>query len=171
MFGIYDFFPENLHGIARFSYHASIRKLQGILIYTLHQLNQCTENPLDFAHFNMELILEFGIADGITFNYLDRQMLKHCLERFRGQTFSTLDFFCVARYHIAEGEKRKPLRFDYYILRFLFYEKEIELQVFHEKGTQRLSIEDLIMLLMKNINQELRKRNLNPLNMNYLRAL
>ena len=171
MFGVYDFFPKTYHGIARFSFNVSTRELQGIIIDTLYQLNRGKVNFQDFAQFNIEVILEFGIADGVTFNYLDRETLKYCSERLHKQTSPKLDFFCVSRYYLMGKGKRRPLKFDYYILRFIFDEKEAELQVFHEKGTQRLSVKDLIILLMKNINRKLARKNLGSLNVTYKHAL
>ncbi|MEM2110575.1 MAG: hypothetical protein QXX08_01715 [Candidatus Bathyarchaeia archaeon] len=171
MFGVYDFFPKSYHGVAHFSYNSSIRELQRIIIETLYQLNQGKVDVKDLIKSNIEVILEFGIADGATFNYIDQEMLKYYLGKFYEQIFPLFDFFCVVRYHIIEKDKRKPLRFDYYILRFLFREEEVELQIFHEKGTRRLSVEDLITFLMKNINRELAQKNLGPLNTIYIRAL
>ena len=76
----------------------------------------------------------------------------------------------VVRYYTVDKKKRSPLRFDYHMLRFSFNEKEIELQVYHERGTRRLPIDELINFLTKKINRELAKKKLNPLKMSYLRT-
>jgi len=170
LFGIYENFPDTYHGVAVFSHEGSTRKLQRIIIYSLYRLNNGKGVFPDVVPSNVEVTLEFGIADSITFNYLDREMLKHYRESFSNQTFPTLDFICIARYHVVEGEKRNPLKFDYYMLRFLFGESDVGLQVFHEKGTRRLSIEDLITCIVENINRGLARRNLALLGKKYLRA-
>lgn len=173
MFGLYEFFPESYHGAARFSYEGRMEELQKVIILSLYQLNlgKGKLRSCRSAQPKMSAILEFGIADGITFSYLDREMWTYYRKNSRKQPFQTLDFLCIARYYVAAGDKQKPLRFDYYILRFLFQESEVEVQVFHEKGTQRLSVGDLIAVLVKRFNREMKKRKLGHLKKSYLRML
>jgi len=174
LLGYYENFPENYHGIARFSHNVSKRKLQNVIIQSLHRLNRGRRRPQlihDTARFGCEVILEFGIGESVTFNYLDRKMLKSCEEGLLKQIPSLLDFLCIARYYVTDEKGRRPLKFDYYILRFLFYEKEAELRIFHERGTRRLPIEDLIHLLRESINHELSRRRLSLINLDYSRAL
>ena len=45
-----------------------------------------------------------------------------------------MDFFCSIRYYKGSGEKRSPLKFDYYMLRTVFSKDIFEVQVFHERG-------------------------------------
>ena len=61
----------------------------------------------------------------------------------------------VARYYVSRDGRDRPLRFDYYMLRFLFGHGSVELRVFHEKGTRRLSIEDLVDLLYKGLSKRI----------------
>lgn len=174
MLGYYENFPDIYHGIARFSHSILTRELQRVIIQSLYRLNQGgKESQLIYAasRLGCEVILEFGIGEGFTFNYLDKEMLESFLKRLRGETFSLLDFFCIARYYVTDEEKRRPLKFDYYILRFIFYEREVELRIFHERGTRRLPIGVLIRLLRETMNRELSRKRLSPVNLDYLRAL
>jgi len=162
LFGIYENFPEMYHGIARFYCKTLTNELQRALLNCLCDMNR-NEEELDLPEFgrdNIDVEVDFGIADGLTFNYLDKETLKHCQQMLGVQSFSVLDFLCIVRYYAIENDRRKPLRFDYHMLRFLFSEKEVELRVYHEKGTRRLSIEDLITLLTTKVNQILAKKKL-----------
>ena len=172
MFGTYENFPEIHQGIARFSHATSTKKLQRALIQSLYKINRSNDGPKlpEFTQYNIEVELELGIADGLTFNYIDKETSKDCQERIRKRAFPTLDFLCVIRYYAVDKKKRSPLRFDYHMLRFSFNEKEIELQVYHERGTRRLAIDELINFLTKKINRELAGKKLSPLKVSYLRT-
>jgi len=173
LFGVYENFPEMHHSIARFSHKTPTKELQKVLIQCLCQLNQ-QEEGLDIpesSRHNVHVKLDFGIADGLTFNYLNKEVLQHCRAISSQQTFPVLDFLCIVRYYAGEKGKRSPLRFDYHMLRFLFSESEVELQVFHEKGTRRLSMENLVTFLTENMNQALARRKSSPLRMGYTRTL
>jgi hypothetical protein len=127
-----------------------------------------TVSPASTTRFQQK---ELGIADGLSFSYLNEEVLKYCRKRTQGQLFTTLDFLCVVRYYVVEEAKRKPLRFDYHLLRFLPNEKKVEIRVYHEKGIRRLPIVDLVKFLTEVINQELARKRLNPIKMSYIRAL
>jgi hypothetical protein len=173
LFGVYENFPEMYHSIARLDHEVSTEKLQRVLVESLYRLNRGngSSNFPEFTRHNIGVELEFGIADGLTFSYLDGEILEHCREMIYRQVFSMLDFLCVVRYYVIEEAKRKALRFDYHMLRFLFNEEEVELRVYHEKGTRRLPIEDLVKFLLQDINQELVRNKSSPLKMSYMRAL
>jgi hypothetical protein len=104
------------------------------------------------------------VADGINFNFLDISELDQCLKKLKEHDFEILDFFVVVRYHyIMDNGKRVPLRFDYYVIRFEFQRGNLELQIRHEKGTQRILSDDLTNFFVKQINFELLKKQLIPL--------
>ena len=125
----------------------------------------------EFARHNIKAALEFGIAEGVTFSYIDDEILGWCHERLSEQSFQALDFLCIVRYYVTDEERKRPLKFDYYMLRLLFQEGEAELHVYHERGTRRLSIEDLIRFLVGRINQELARNDLKPLKITHTRVL
>ena len=173
MFGTYEDFPEIYHSISRFSHTTSTKRLQSVLIRSLYRLNRKKAGPAlpEFAQYNIEVELELGIADGLTFNYIDREISKDCQERIRRKAFPTLDFLCVVRYYNVAVKSRNALRFDYHMLRFTFSEKEVELRVYHERGTRRLPIDELVNFIVEKIGKELTRKKLSPLKMSYMRAL
>ena len=172
MVGVYEDFPETYHSVARFSHRMPTGELQRVLIQSLYLLNQSGRGVdlLEFAQDKILVSLELGIAEGLTFNYIDRETLVDYQKRLRDQWLPTLDFLCVVRYYVVERTKQVPLRFDYYMLRFLFSDVEMEMRVFHEKGTRRLSTEDLVNLLIARINQGVAKKKLGPLKLIYMHA-
>lgn len=173
MLGTYENFPKIYHSVSRFSYTISVEKLQRAIIQSLCKLNRKKEGPNlpEFTQYNIEVELELGIADGLTFSYVDREISRDCLERLREKVFQTLDFLCIVRYYAVKKDRRSSLRFDYHILRFLFNEDEVEIRVYHERGTRRLAVEDLSIFLTETINQELATEKLSPLKRTYVRAV
>ena len=163
MFGRYENFPEIYHGVVRFHHQTSLKKLQEVIIKALHSLGQDRrlEFPLVHAVSDCKVEFDFGIADGAIFNYLDKEMLTTSLKTVLKYTLPVLDFIGVVRYY-GNGRKRnrRPLKFDYHFLRFLFYNESAEFQIFHERGTRRLSIEDLSAVIMARIDKELSQNGL-----------
>jgi len=124
-----------------------------------------------FSPSESEMGFEFGIADGVEFNYLDEEELHRLLPSIVREAPQTLDLFCVLRYHIIKAGKRVPLKFDYYMLRFTFYDKNnVELRVSHQRGIRRVSAEEIITFMTKRINEELSQNRLRPLELKNLRA-
>ena len=173
MLGVYEDFPQMFHGIARFSHTISTDGLQAVIVQSFYQLNlsRNTVSLLEFARHNVSAQLELGVADGLIFDYLDKETLKTCQKALGQQVGPSLDFLCIVRYYAAQGGKKTPLKFDYYMLRFLFEEKEVELRVYHEKGPRRLATEDLVKLLTDTINLELAKKKLGMLQLGYFYAV
>lgn len=167
MLGRYENFPESVHGVALFDYQDSARKVQQAILCALHHLNH-ERYDLDavtpYLKQKCEVSFEFGVAEGFDFNFLDQKELDQCLRSVAEEELQTLDFFFAVRYHlIREGGKRVPLRFDYHVLRFSFQESGLELRIRHERGTQRVPLDDLIDFIAKRINAELSRRELTPL--------
>ncbi len=167
MLGRYENFPENVHGVAFFEYQDSAKEVQKAILCTFHCLNQETFDlgaVTPYLKQNCEVGFEFGVADGVDFNFLDQKELDRCLKSVDETEVETLDFFFSVCYHrVRDGSKRLPLRFDYYVLRFLFQEGGLELRIRHERGTQRVPLDDLTDFLVKQINIELSRRQLAPL--------
>jgi len=167
LLGRYENFPENVHGIALFDYQDSAKEVQKAIFCAFHNLNN-ERYDLDavtpYLKQKCEVSFEFGVAEGFDFNFLDQKELDQCLRSVAEKELWTLDFFFVVRYHlIREGSKRVPLRFDYHVLRFTFQESGLELRIRHEKGTQRVTLDDLTAFIAKRINAELSRRQLTPL--------
>ena len=175
MLGYYKNFPEIIHGVARFICKSSKEGVQQSILSALHHLNQevCGLNAVT-PHLpqKCEVSFEFGVAEDVDFNFLDKKELDRCQRIIIEKALSTLDFFCVARYHVVNDKgKRVPLKFDYHIIRFMFQKNSMELQICHERGTQRVPLEDLITFIAKRINEELSQRQLKQLNLENLRVL
>lgn len=175
LLGRYDNFPTNIHGIARFTCPTSTRILQKTITRTLRTLNKQTielKKLTKASPTNCIVNFEFGVADADTFSFLDEEELKKIEKALEKQAFPILDVFCAARYHILEAsEKRKSLKFDYNMLRFTFYGKDMELFVYHERGIQRIPAEDLILFLENQINQQLIEKHQEKLTLKHIHAL
>ena len=175
LLGRYENFPQNVHGIARFTCKSSKSKVQHWILRTLHGLNEQVFSLKDMATFSSsecEVSFEFGIADGIEFNFLDEEELDKLQGSIVKEALPSLDFLCAVCYHIIKNGKRVPLKFDYYILRFVFRNKNsLELWMSHQRGVQRVSAEDLITFITKRVNEELSQNRLRTLDLESLRAL
>lgn len=167
LLGRFENFPKNIHGIALFQYQNLPKRLQQAILFTLHRLNSekfdlATVTP--YLQQKCEVSFEFGVADGFDFNFLDQNELDQCLKRVEETEQDIWDFFFTVRYHLVkEGEKRVPLRFDYHVLRFVFQQGVLELQIRHERGTQHVPLDDLTDFLVKQINVELSQMKMLPL--------
>jgi len=175
LLGRYENFPEIIHGVARFTCESPIRRVQQTILAALHNLNHEVHGLSAIApHLpqKCEVSFELGVAEDFDFNFLDKKELDRFQRSMVEKELSTLDFFFVVRYHVVnDRRKRVPLKFDYHMLRFMFQENSMELRICHERGTQRVPLEDLINFIAKRINEELSQRQLKPLNLEYLRVL
>jgi hypothetical protein len=174
LLGRYENFPETVHGVARFAPTPSTAKMQEAILHALYQLNHeiCDlKRIVPASLLKCEVSFEFGVAEAEEFNYLDEEELNRFRKSVIDKTFSVLDFFCVVRYHVNKKGKRVPLKFDYHLLRFMFYGTSMELRVTHERGAQHVSLEELIAFIAKRVNEDLSKKRLKPLTLEYSRTL
>lgn len=163
----YKNFPENVHGIALVQYKNTPKRLQQVILRTFYCLNQENSDLSALTPYlkrNCKIGFEFGVSDGIDFRFLDQKELDQCLELLKEAEVETLDFFFVVRYHfVRDNGKRIPLRFDYHVIRLLFQEGNLEMRIRHERGTQRVSLDDLTEFLISQINLALSRRQMLPL--------
>lgn len=175
MLGQYEKFPQIVHGIGTFAYKFPVVALQQAVLQTFRRLNKETYDYSDITHFpslQCKVSFEVGIAEDIAFNFLDDEELERCQKSIEKDALPFLDFFCVARYHVLKANgKRIPLKFDHYFLRFVFYQRDLELRIVHERGTQHIYLEDLVNFTIRQINNELTERKLETLSKRYLRTL
>ena len=167
MLGRYENFPETVHAVALFDYQDSVKEVQKAILCALHQLNH-ERYDLDavtpYLKQKCEVGFEFGVAEGFDFIFLDQKELDQCMRSVAENELQTLDFFFAVRYHVIREEgKRVPLRFDYHVLRFVFKERGLEMRIRHERGSQRVTLDDLTAFIAKGINTELSQRQLAPL--------
>lgn len=161
MLGRYENFPEVVHSVARFTHQSTERKLQQAILRALHRLNQEKHDLNTISSYSApgcEVSFEFGVAEGVTFNYLDREELERFQKGIKKEAPPTLDFFCVVRYHTVKEGRRVPLKFDYHLLRFVFHGNSVEVQVSHERGIRRVPLEDLTNFIIGQIREELSRR-------------
>ena len=165
--GEYKNFPKNIHGIAVLRYQESTKSIQKTILHTFYKLNHDISNLFDVTPYlfqNYEVGFEFGIADGNDFIFLDNKELERCERSLSENNWNSIDFFIIICYYrIKEDKKRVPLKFDSHIIRFIFYKDILELQIHHEKGPQRISLDDLTDFITKKINSELSQQKSSPM--------
>jgi len=165
MLGVYTNFPENIHKAETFSTSILGKKLQQTLVEALYRLNSETPSLEEVAEPSIpgcKVIFEVGVAEDNDFNYLDEEERKRLLEASKKKPFQVMDFLCVIRYRMVQKERKTRMRFDYYMMRFMFGESLVEVQVSHEKGNRHTSPDDLINLVVNRVNDAFSKKVLNP---------
>jgi len=159
LLGLYENFPEVIHGVARFTYKTSTRNIQQAIVATLYQLNheKCRFEEIAYpSKQHCEVNFEFGVGEDLTFTFLDKNTLDRLETEILKKSLMLLDFLCVLKYHVVDKLKgRSPLKFDYYFLRFAFSRNFMEFLLSHERGPQRVHVEDLLDTLMKQVTREL----------------
>jgi hypothetical protein len=156
MLGRYENFPEGIHRIEHFTLALPSKKLQQKLIHILSEINRKTFNFEEIANPTVPectIIFEIGIADAKSFNYIDEEETKKTLNALKKEPFRVLDFFCAVRYYKTKTEKKTPLKFDYYMIRFAFGKDTLEMRVFHERGPRYISPEDIVAFLVNKVNE------------------
>jgi hypothetical protein len=173
LIGLYENFPEVHHGIAHFSTAVPTQDLQRTLLQFLQRLNENRETIglAEFVRHKIRVELEVGVADGLAFDYFNEEILERCLNAISKTALPVLDLFYVVRYYVPNGAKRKPLKFDYHFVRFLFREHEVEMLVHHERGPRRLAVEELIKFHFSRVNRELKAREMSPLKLIFVRTV
>jgi len=166
--GFYENFPQTIHRMARFSVSFSTRKLQQVLIETFRKMNTKTYNIEDLASPSVPACtvdLEFGIAEGKGFNYVDQEETDRTLQAIQEKPLRIMDFLCALRYHRTQGKERTALRFDYFMLRLAFKEGLMEMRILHERGPRHVEPQDLMRLVADEINQACKKKALKMLDL------
>ena len=174
MLGRYQNFPESVHRVAQFTHRISVRKLQHAILKTFNKLNESSFElnaiiPSSPAEWDVRF--EFGVADGLTFNFVDKEEVERFQNITAKEALSILDFLCITGYHTVNDGRRVPRRFDYHFLRLIFYRNNIELHIVHERGSQHIPLEELAVFVKRCINEELSKEGLKQLNLKELRTL
>lgn len=161
MKGCYSRFPDEVHGTVRYRQpkaNAGRKKVQQAILSALFNLNQqnfTLPNIATSSRGDCMVQFEIGVADDTVFSFLDRDDAKQLQVQIRKQLFDYLDFFCAVKYYLVSRKKPTPLKFDYFMFRFVFTKKLMTLSLFHERGPRRVSTEELIMFLTERINMEM----------------
>ena len=163
MLGSYDNFPVNIHRTEKFTSALSNRALQQKLIQVFREINSKTFSFDEIVHPTLPdstIIFEMGLAEGNSFNYIDRKETKKVCSALRKDALRVIDLFCAIRYYKGNVEKKTPLRFDYYMIRMAFSGNTVEIQVFHERGPRYLSPEDITSFLVNETNKTSERKTL-----------
>lgn len=175
MLGRYENFPQVIHGRARFKCQGPVREVQRAILCSFHRLNRkIFRLNVIASHLSpeCEVGFEFGIAQDMVFNYLDKQELNRFEKCVVKKELPIMDFFCAVHYHAVNKKgKRVPLKFDYHLIRFTFHGKGVEFCVSHERGPQHVPLQDFINFITSHINEKLSKEESKPLDLEYLRTL
>lgn len=157
--GVYIAFPIRCHYTRHLGFSTHPTSLQRAILNALHRLNghEVKDNFLNLiVGSNIEIILEFGVANGLLFEYLNADTLNALLRALNDKILPAMDFLCILRYYRLRDKKRVALRFDFYLIRFLLDEGGgLKIQVFHERGLGRVPPEDLVRFLINEICLEL----------------
>jgi hypothetical protein len=131
-------------------------QLQRRLIQAFYEVNRKEFSFEEAANPTIpecRIIFEFGLADAESFNYIDEEEVKKALNLLAKEHLDTIDFFCAIRYYKFKAEKKRALKFDYYLIRTIYNRDVFEIQVYHKKGLRYLSPEDLTLFIFKKINE------------------
>lgn len=157
--GNYKFFPRKCHYMRHLKFGAPPANIQKAILNTLYRLNghEVKDDLLSLiVGSDVEIILEIGVANGLSFDYLDTDTLNNLLKAIDEKSFRLLDFLLVIRYYKLKSNRRAALRFDFFLLRFLFDDSGgLNILAFHERGLQRISAEELIRFLVKEMRLKL----------------
>ena len=159
--GFYENFPVNIHRYDKFNSTISIKQLQKKLIQVLKAVNSKEYGFEEIANPTVpdgRVIFEFGLAESGDFNYIDEEEVRKTLNFLTKERVHSMDFFCSIRYYKGIGEKKTPLKFDYYVLRTIFSRDNFEVQVFHERGPRYISPEEVTEFIFNEINESSNKR-------------
>jgi hypothetical protein len=139
-------------------FHSTVpsEQIQRRLIQAFYEINRKEFSFEEAAYPTIpecRIIFEFGLADAESFNYIDEEEVKKALNLLAKEHLGTLDFFCAIRYYKGNAEKKRALKFDYYLIRTLYSRDIFEIQVYHKKGLRYLSPEDLTLFIFNKINE------------------
>lgn len=156
MLGRYDFFPDVFHGrlILRCKVEAQVFQLA--LLKAILELNVSSVKLSEISGLTgdqeINVYFEFGLAEGRTFTFIDRDEAKYVSRKIKAEPFNLMDFLSVLKYYRKTvNRKLKPLKFDYGILRFNFGKETLIVKYFHERGTRRAPFSSFINFILDKV--------------------
>jgi len=157
----YQRFPQTIHGRAVLRHGLENTVVQKILIKVMRELNRLSlDTSISLAdregYVDGQIEFEVGIANETYFNYLDSLEERMINEIMTKQgTLPIVDFLTIAKY-LVKDQDRHPVRTDSYLLRFIASEYSMEVYLSHEKGIRRLNPDELLIMIAKALDRELR---------------
>jgi hypothetical protein len=139
-----------------FTFSLPVRKIQERIIQSLYEMNKKTmvSDIVDRqALRDCTVVFEAGIADSRSFNYLDEPEVSKLQGVIKKEPLKIIDIFLAACYYRTKGDRKSPLKFDYFLVRAVFLEKSLEMRIFHERGPRYISPEDIGNLVAERINK------------------
>ena len=174
--GIYSSFPALIHGDAILIHDVNLAVLEECVVQAISRMNlEKIETALTVAdrsgYFPGESEFEVRIAEGSSLRRLSSRVKRRIIEHLKAiGEFSTFDYSLTIRYKIKDNVKHS-LHCDKYVVRNLFFENQMEIQLFHEKGIRRFNPDEVITMLLKRINDELGKGKHSQLKIKRMRAI
>jgi hypothetical protein len=159
--GYYEHFPLNIHIVESFNSSLSNKKLQQKIIQVFYEVNRKEFSFEEVCNPTIpqgRVIFEFGLADAESFNFIDEEEVKKTLYLLAKEQLQNMDFFCGIRYYKIDADKKTALKFDYYLLRTIFNQNTVEIQVHHERGPRYISPDDLISFIFNKINEASKRK-------------
>jgi hypothetical protein len=164
MLGLYENFPATIHLSETYASTLSRQKLQQKLVDVFQELtgrNFSFEEIGTPAVPNASVIFMFGIADTDGFKFLNEAQAQRLHGAISSGSLHTMDWFCCVRHYKNTQPKRTPLKFDYYVLRITFTERNtMQFQVSHERGPRYISPEDFVSLIVRTLNSKSKRKTL-----------
>jgi hypothetical protein len=162
MLGFYENFPQTIHQTETFASLLSRRKLQKKIAQVFQEVNCGTFSFEEVGNPTVPggiVIFEFGIADEAGFVFLNQEENQKLQTALDAETLQVMDWFCAIRYYKNANGKRTPLKFDYYMLRMGFAEKDaVDVSVFHERGPRYVAPEDLVEFIGNQLNRATKRK-------------
>lgn len=163
---LHENFPLNVHRVEGFRTTVSVIQLQKKILRTLHEVNQKEFTFEEVANPTVPegtVFFEFGLANEGGFSYLDEEEFNAIVAFLNKNRLEILDFFCSIRYYKNSGDKKTPLKFDYFMLRTVFGKEIFEVQVYHERGPRYIAPQDLVGFIVNMVNKTQSKKILKAL--------
>ena len=174
--GIFANFSPILHGTAKIMFPCQPSDAQHILVEVLQELNGHQE-PRILSVADMEgevkgrMGFEIGIGEGNYFLYLDEETVADLTALLESQRRPRpLDFLLILTYYYKKDGKNMPLKFDYHQLRFLFGQNFFDVILHHVKGTRRVPLDELLMMLFNRYDQKLQRHRLGSAKIQQIRT-
>ena len=175
--GVFTNFPTIVHGIGEAVHNDPLYKLQQATITALKELNNYREPyPLSISGKSGTYIgilgFEIGVAEDVFFNYLDNETVERLCKLLNPRrNYRLLDFLIIVTYHYVQQKKRIALNFDHFHLRLIFNKRRMECRLFHNKGTRRIPIDEMLYRIFDQIRKSMKRSSLGSLTIKKMKTL
>jgi hypothetical protein len=175
--GIFTNFPSIVHGWAEAFHNNQQHEVQKATIRALQELNNHREPyrinvSSESRTYKGILGFEVGVGEGVFFTYLDDETVQRLYNSSSSRIhYHHLDFLIIVTYHYYKHNKTIALNFDHFQLRLIFNKQKIEAQLFHNKGTRRVSLDEILNRIFDEISKRLLKSALDGLTIRNMKTI